>query len=247
METCALGNGLLAGLPPDEDARLARRLTTAELRAGQILHEPAQPVRRLYFPLDCVVTLVHVTHEGQLTEIAVVGNEGMVGVAAYLGGLASPSRAIVHSAGRACVAESDFALREFGSGTRFRARLLLFIQALMTQIAQTALCNRHHSVDQQLSRWLLLSFDRVRSEELYLTQEIIADMLGVRRVGITEAARRLREKRVIRYRRGRITLLDRAALESGACECYRVIRAEYRRLLGADQVSSTPTTKILSS
>ena len=225
-------NGLLASLPVAELERIAPRLARVTLRAGTVVHAAGRPARRLYFPIDCLVALLHGTSEGKSLEIAVVGNEGLVGAAAYLGARISPERAVILSAGDAFVIEYHVVSQELGPASAFHMRLLLFIQALMTQVAQTALCNRYHGIEQQVCRWLLLSFDRLEGGVLRVTQEAIAEMLGVRRVGVTEVAMRLQKKGIIRYRRGCIELTDRAALESAACECCQVLREEYRRLLG---------------
>ena len=225
-------NRLLASLPIAEFARIAPRLERVSLRPGTVLHAAGRPVGRLLFPIDCLVALLHGTSEGKSAEVALIGNEGLVGAAAYLGARVSPERAVTVGPGDALAIPLENA-RELGPGTTFHRRLLLFIQALMTQLAQTALCIRHHSIEQQVCRSLLLSFDRLQGDALLLTHETFADMLGVRRVGVTGVAKRLQERGVIRYRRGRIMLVDRPALESAACECYRQIHAEYQRLLGS--------------
>ena len=232
MDATPQTSTLLASLPREEYARVAPRLSRIELPLGKVLQEAGEAVRDMYFPTGaCIVSLLYAGREGESTEIAVVGNEGLVGVAAYLGGKTFPSRSVVQNAGSAWVLDGDFVAREFDLSSAFRQRLLLFAQALMTQMAQTAVCNRHHHIEQQLCRWLLLSFDRAGADTLDMTQELISNMLGVRRVGITEAANALRRKRIIGYHRGCIRLMNRDALEARACECYGVINREYRRLL----------------
>jgi CRP-like cAMP-binding protein len=185
----------------------------------------------VYFPIDCIVSLLQITKDGDATEIAVVGNEGVVGVALFMGGESTPSRALVQRAGSALRLRADIAKKEFARSPVMNQLLLRYTQALFTQMAQTALCNRHHCVEQQLCRWLLLNLDRLPSNELVITQELIANTLGVRREGITEAAGRLQQAGLIRYRRGRITVTDRPGLESKACECYSVVRDEFERLM----------------
>jgi CRP-like cAMP-binding protein len=224
-------NRLLGALPQAEYDRVKSYLAKATLPLGMVLHDAFSPVTELYFPVDAVVSLIYTGTAGDSTEVAVVGSEGVIGVPAYLGGMYFPSRAVVQAEGDAWMLHARIAVREFNHGTAFRGRLLLFVQALLTQMAQTAVCNRHHTIEQQLCRWLLLSCDRTGSNTLRMTQELIANMLGVRRVGITEAARKLHSKGYIDYQRGLITLTDRAGLEAHSCECYRVITEEYRRLL----------------
>ena len=231
MVEVARANRLLAGLPEPEADRLRRHLFKVRLALGRVVQPAHHPVRKLYFPLDCVVSLLHLGEEGGATEVAVVGREGMTGLTAFLGGKISPTHAVVQSPGHAFVLDVSIAVNDFLFNSEFHRRLHLFAEALITQIAQTAACNRHHTIEQQLIRWLLLSYDRTDSDTLYMTHEIIANMLGVRRVGITEAAAKLQKSGYIRYHRGSITLVDRAGLESAACECYGVISAEYRRLL----------------
>lgn len=224
-------NRLLAGLPDEETDRLAHHLVSVRMPMGKVVQAAHQPVEKLYFPLDCIVSLLYLGDDGTSTEVAVVGREGLTGITAYLGGKTSPTQAVVQSAGHALELDSRIAIEELDRNSVFRGRMLLFAQALMTQISQTAVCNRHHSIEQQFCRWLLLSFDRAESDTLLMTHELIANMLGVRRVGISEAAAKLQNKGYIRYQRGHITLLDRAGLQSIACQCYGIIDAEYRRLL----------------
>jgi CRP-like cAMP-binding protein len=187
-------------------------------------------VHYVYFPVDCIISLLYVMLDGHSAEISVVGREGIVGIAVFMGGDSTPSRAVVQSAGTAYRMPASDLKREFHNDAAMRMLMLRYTQALITQMAQTAVCNRHHSIDQQLARWLLLSLDRLPTNELTMTQELIANMLGVRREGVTEAARKLANKEVISYQRGRITVLDRAKLEEQSCECYAVVREETDRL-----------------
>lgn len=190
----------------------------------------------VYFPLDCIVSLLCVMEDGASTEIAVVGHEGVVGVSLFMGGETTPSRAIVQSAGEAFRLKGHLLKNEFYRAGAMQRMLLRYTQALLTQMAQTAVCNRHHSLDQQLCRWLLLSLDRLSSNELFMTQELIANMLGVRREGVTESAGKLQRAGLIQYRRGRITVIDRPGLEARVCECYMVVKDEYDRLLDYNEV-----------
>jgi len=224
-------NHLLAALPPQEMERLFPLLELISLPLGKALYEPGGRMRHVCFPVDCIVSLLCVMEDGASTEIAVVGNEGIVGISIFMGGETTPSRAIVQSAGMAYQLKGQTLKDEFDRGGAMQHLLLRYTQALLTQMAQTAVCNRHHSLDQQLCRWLLLSLDRLQSTELVMTQELIANMLGVRREGVTEAAGHLQEAGLIRYRRGHITVVDRAGLEKRVCECYMVVRREYQRLL----------------
>jgi CRP-like cAMP-binding protein len=193
-------------------------------------------MNHVYFPLDCIVSLLCVMEDGASTEIAVVGNEGIVGVSLFMGGETTPSRAIVQSAGEAYRLKGQLLKHEFYRAGPMQRLLLRYTQALLTQMAQTAVCNRHHSVDQQLCRWLLLSLDRLSGNELIMTQELIANMLGVRREGVTESAGKLQRAGLIEYRRGRITVIDRRGLEARVCECYTVVKREYDRLLDHHEV-----------
>jgi CRP-like cAMP-binding protein len=224
-------NHLLAALPEPERARLFPQLERAEMPLGKVLYESGSQLSHVYFPTTCIVSLLYVMENGASAEIAVVGNEGLVGVALFMGGETTPSRAIVQSAGSAYRLPGANLKVEFQRAGQLQHLLLRYTQALLTQMAQTAVCNRHHSVDQQLCRWLLLSLDRLASNELKMTQELIANMLGVRREGVTKAAGDLQAAGLIRYRRGRITVLDRAGLERRVCECYAVVRKESARLL----------------
>jgi CRP-like cAMP-binding protein len=229
-------NHLLAALPTDEYQRLAPHLTRVELTLGESLAESGKVMRHVYFPVDCIVSLLCVMDDGDSTEIAVVGSEGIVGIALFMGGESTPSRAIVQSAGSAYRLDGQLLKDEFDRASTFQYLLLRYTQALITQMAQTAVCNRHHSLDKQLCRWLLLSLDRLPVKELVMTQELIANMLGVRREGVTEAAGKLQRAGLISYRRGHISILDRPGLEARVCECYRVVRKEYDRLLSVHRL-----------
>ena len=226
-------NHLLAALPPDERARWLPALEPVEMPLGHVLYESGMAMTHVYFPATSIVSLLYVMEDGASAEIAVVGNEGIVGVALFMGGETTPSRAVVQSAGLGFRLRGQLLKEEFNRSGPVLHLLLRYTQALITQMAQTAVCNRHHSLDQQLCRWLLLSLDRLHSDELVMTQELIADMLGVRREGVTEAAGHLQQAGLIRYRRGHITVLDRDRLEQRACECYAVVKKEYGRLLPA--------------
>ncbi len=229
-------NHLVDALPEAEYQRLRANLEPVALALGTVLYESGQALTHVYFPTDAIVSLLYVMENGASAEIAVVGNEGIVGIALFMGGETMPNRAVVQSAGHAYRLKQSVLKREF---SRFGGRrhgtlhplLLRYTMALLTQMAQTAVCNRHHTIDQQLCRWLLLSLDRLPSNELHMTQELIANMLGVRREGVTGAARRLQSAGLIRYSRGHITVLDRPGLEARVCECYEVVRQEFRRLL----------------
>ena len=202
-----------------------------ELPLGQVLYESGSTLSHVYFPTTAIVSLLYVMENGASAEIAVVGNEGVVGIALFMGGESTSSRAVVQSAGFGYRLKAELMKDEFSKSAPVLHLLLRYTQALITQMSQTAVCNRHHSLDQQLCRWLLLSLDRLQGSELVMTQELIANMLGVRREGVTEAALKLQEAGVIRYARGRITVLDRPALEQRTCECYAVVKTEYDRLL----------------
>ena len=207
---------------------------------GQVIYESGGELGHVYFPAPgCIVSMLYVMVDGASAEIAVVGNEGMVGIALFMGGGTTPSRAVVQSAGQAYRLPSKALQDEFHRHSGLQILLLRYTQALITQMSQTAVCNRHHSVDQQLCRWLLLSLDRLSSNELTMTQELIANMLGVRREGVTEAAGKLQADGIIRYSRGSITILDRSALETRVCECYGVVKREYDRLLPDIEVTAT--------
>jgi CRP-like cAMP-binding protein len=224
-------NRLLAALSPDERQRLYPHLQLVPMPLGKVLYESGDVLRHVYFPTDSIVSLLYVLADGASAEISVVGNEGMIGIALFMGGETTPSRAIVQSSGFAYRLIGQQLKDEFHRSGEMQLLLLRYTQALITQMAQTAVCNRHHSVDQQLCRWLLLSLDRLTTNELVMTQELIANMLGVRREGVTEAAGKLDKLGVIRYARGRITVLDRPMLEQLCCECYAVVKKESDRLL----------------
>jgi CRP-like cAMP-binding protein len=224
-------NQLLAALPEAEWARWQDQLEAVEMPLGQVLYESGSTLSHAYFPTTAIVSLLYVMEDGASAEIAVVGHEGLVGISLFMGGASTPSRAVVQSAGQGFRLRSNLMLQEFNRAGPAMHLLLRYTQALITQMAQTAVCNRHHSLDQQLCRWLLLSLDRLRSNELVMTQELIANMLGVRREGVTEAAGHLQAAGLIQYRRGLITVLDRPGLEMRTCECYAVVKKEYDRLL----------------
>jgi CRP-like cAMP-binding protein len=223
-------NQLLAALSPTARERIYPQLQLVEMPLGKILYEPGDVLRHVYFPVDCIVSLLYVMEDGDSAEISVVGNEGVIGIALFMGGQTTPSRAVVQSAGSAYRLVGQKLKDEFHRNGEMQISLLRYTQALITQMSQTAVCNRHHSVDQQLCRWLLLSLDRLASNELTMTQELIANMLGVRREGVTDAAGKLQTLGVIRYQRGRITVLDRPKLERLSCECYAVVKKETDRL-----------------
>jgi len=222
---------LLAALPTAERGRVFPHLEFLPMPLGGVLYEPGDVLPYVYFPTDCIVSLLYMMADGASAEIAVVGNEGLVGVALFMGGETTSSRAIVQSAGGAYRLGGKKLKQEFHRDGQMQVLLLRYTQALITQMAQTAVCNRHHSVDQQLCRWLLLSLDRLSSSRLAMTQELIANMLGVRREGVTEAASKLQKLGIITYRRGQITVLDRRKLEQLCCECYAVVKRETDRLL----------------
>lgn len=224
-------NHILGSLPEDERERLFPHLKLVRMPLGMVLYESGDLLRHIYFPTDSIVSLLYVMQNGSSAEIAVVGNEGAVGVSLFMGGETTPSRAIVQSAGSAFKLSGKILKAEFGRHGKMLHVLLRYTQSLITQMAQTAVCNRHHSVDQQLCRWLLLSLDRLPSLDLKMTQELIANMLGVRREGVTQAAGKLQKLGVIRYSRGHITVLDRHKLEGLSCECYAVVKTETDRLL----------------
>jgi CRP-like cAMP-binding protein len=225
------GNELLASLPLEHYNQWKDHLRLVDLPLGQSLYEAGRESSSVIFPVSCIVSLLQAMENGASTEIAVVGCEGVVGVQLFMGGRSTLSRAVVQSAGTALELPADMLLKEFEKGGPVMHLLLRYTQVLITQMAQTAVCNRHHTLHQQLCRWLLESLDRLVGNELTMTQELIGNMLGVRRSGVTEAARVLQDLGAIQYRRGRITVLDRAILEQRACECYGVVKAETRRLL----------------
>jgi CRP-like cAMP-binding protein len=222
---------LIAVLPQAETSRLLPYMELVSLPLGRALYEPGDQLNHVYFPTTAIVSLLYELENGSSAEIAVVGNEGIVGIALFMGGDTMPNRAVVQSAGHAYQLPGQLLKQEFSRGGALQHLLLRYTLAMLTQMAQTAVCNRHHSVDQQLCRWLLLSLDRLPTMELVMTQELIANMLGVRREGVTEAAGKLQKAGLIQYGRGRITVLDRPGLEKRVCECYDVVRNEFRRLL----------------
>jgi CRP-like cAMP-binding protein len=224
-------NRLLAALPEGDWERVQPHLKPEPLRLGEVVYESGVELDCVYFPTTAIVSLLYVLADGSSAEIAVVGNDGLVGVALFMGGDSTPSRAIVQSAGWAFRLRAQWVKEEFRRAGEMQHLLLRYTQALITQMAQTAVCNRHHSIDQQLCRWLLLSLDRLHSNELTMTQELIANMLGVRREGVTEAAGKLQAEGLIRYGRGHIRVLDRAGIEARCCECYGVVKRESDRLL----------------
>jgi len=224
-------NRLLAALPAEEYARLAPELDLIPMTLGWAIYESGGSLGYVYFPTDAIVSLLYVLADGDSTELGVVGNDGLVGISLFMGGETTPSRAVVQSAGHGYRLRASIVKSEFRQGGALQHLLLRYTQSLITQMMQTAVCNRHHSVDQQLCRWLLLSLDRLPSNELVMTQELIADMLGVRREGVTEAAGNLQAAGLIHYSRGRITVIDREKLEARVCECYAVVRRETDRLL----------------
>ncbi|WP_145009779.1 Crp/Fnr family transcriptional regulator [Pseudomonas oryzihabitans] len=224
-------NSLLAALPGDVQQRLSSHLELVHLPLGQVLYESGESVRNVYFPTDAIVSLLNVMENGASAEIAVVGNEGLVGISLFMGGESTPSRAVVQSDGYAYRLQGQRLTEEFDLHGDMLVLMLRYTQALITQMSQTAVCNRHHSIDQQLCRWLLLSLDRLPGDQLNMTQELIANMLGVRREGVTEAAGKLQRQGVIEYSRGHITVLDRTRLEQLSCECYAVVKKETDRLL----------------
>lgn len=242
-------NHLLAALPSEEFERLATHLELVPLPLGEALYAPGEQLLHAYFPTSAIVSLHYVMETGASAESAGVGNEGMVGISLFMGGNSTPSSAVVQTAGYAYRLETRRLMQEFEGAGLLQRLLLRYTQALMTQMMQTAACNRHHTVAQQLCRWLLLTLDRLPSNELVITHELVASMLGVRREGVTEAAGKLQSAGFIRYRRGHITVLDRAGLESRVCECYAVVKKEINRLLDdvryrqQDMASSTPSPR----
>jgi CRP-like cAMP-binding protein len=224
-------NQILAALPTAEWERWRPQMEPVDMPLGKVLYESGKTLAHLYFPTTAIVSLLYVMENGSSAEIAIVGHEGLVGISLFMGGDSTPSRAVVQSAGKGYRLKAAVMMNEFNRSGPVMHLLLRYTQALITQMAQTAVCNRHHSLDQQLCRWLLLSLDRLPGNELVMTQELIANMLGVRREGVTEAAGQLQKAGLISYQRGRINVLDRAGLEKRTCECYAVVKNEYDRLL----------------
>src|ERR1700680_2916790 len=234
VETLSAGpteNPLLAALPDAERQRWLQQLERVEMPLGQVLYEAGATLSHVYFPTTAIVSLLYVMENGASAEIAVVGNEGIVGISLFMGGDSTSSRAVVQSAGQGLRLKAQIMKDDFNRAGPVLHLLLRYTQALITQMAQTAVCNRHHSLDQQLCRWLLLSLDRLEGNELVMTQELIANMLGVRREGVTEGASKLQQAGLIHYARGHITVIDRPGLEKRSCECYSVVKKEYDRLL----------------
>lgn len=227
----------MASLPDAQYQRWLPELECVDLPLGHVLYESGKKLSHVYFPTTAVISLLHVLENGASTEIAVVGNEGLVGVSLFLGGGSTPSRAVVQSAGHGFRLNAKDMQDGFDRGGPVQHLLLRYTQALITQMSQTAVCNRHHTLDQQLCRWLMVSLDRLEGDELVMTQELIANMLGVRREGVTEGASKLQNAALIKYSRGHITVLDRPGLEKRACECYAVVKKEYDRLLPAKRAS----------
>ncbi len=228
----ALMNHLLAALPAEEFSRLKPNLEAVSLSLGEVIYESGEELDHIYFPTSAIISLLYSMENGATAEIGMAGNDGLVGIALYMGGSTTPSRAVVQSAGNAYKMKSHALNDEFSLGGVFQKILLRYTQSLMTQISQTAVCNRLHSVENQLCRWLLINHDLLESNKLIMTHDLIANMLGVRREGVSIAAGHLQKKGLIKYVRGTITMLDRDRLEKAACECYRVVKDEYDRLLG---------------
>ena len=224
-------NQLLASLPPTELGRIAPHLEYVTLRLGEVLYESGCKLNYVYFPADCIVSILYVLEDGSSAEVAVVGFEGLVGISLFMGGETTTSRAVVQSAGHAYRVPAYWIKNEFSKAGPVMRLFLRYTQALIAQMTQTAVCNRHHTIEQQLCRWLLLSLDRLSSNSILMTQDLIANMLGVRREGVTDAAGKLQRAGLIRYVRGRIDVLDRPRLEAHACECYAVVKVEFKRLL----------------
>ena len=223
-------NQLLAAMPEAEWKRWLPEIEAIDLPLAQVLYEPGSTLSHVYFPTTAIISMLYVLENGASAEIAVVGNEGLIGISLFMGGDSTPSRAVVQSAGKGLRLPAQALKDEFNRGGAVLHLLLRYTQALITQMSQTAVCNRHHSLDQQLCRWLLLSLDRLEGSELVMTQELISNMLGVRREGVTEAALQLQASGLIQYSRGRISVLDRSGLEKRSCECYGVVKKEYDRL-----------------
>jgi len=228
----ALANHLLAALPAEEFAQLEPHLERVTFGLGDVIYESGEQLEYVFFPTTAIISLLYIMENGSTAEIGMTGNDGLVGVALFMGGSTTPNRAIVQSAGNAFRLGTKPLQIAFGIGGIFQSILLRYTQYLMTQISQTAVCNRLHSVEEQLCRWLLINHDLLQTNELVMTHELIANMLGVRREGVSIAAGHLQTKGLIKYVRGTITMLDRSALESAVCECYQVVKAEYDRILG---------------
>ena len=225
-----MDNKLLKAFPDESRSRILPELKLVDLPLGKVIYDSGQKVSNVYFPIDSIISLLYIMEDGSSAEISVVGNEGMVGIAVFMGGESTPNRTIVQSSGHAYQLPASLLREEFNKMQAIRMMLLRYTQTLIAQMAQTAVCNRHHSIDQQLCRWLLLSLDRLPTNNLTMTQELIANMLGVRREGVTEAAGKLQSKGVITYKRGHITVVNREKLEELCCECYEVVKSETDRL-----------------
>ena len=230
--TDARKNFLLDSLPKDELERVIRHLESVDLPLGKVLYESGDKLDYAYFPTTAIVSLLYIMENGNTAEIGVVGNDGILGIALFMGGNTTPNRAVIQSSGKALRISAKNLMAEFSLGGKFQNLLLRYTQALITQISQTAVCNRLHSVEQQLCRWLLLSHDRLDSDKLVMTHDLISNMLGVRREGVTLAAKKLVARKLIKSVRGTMTVLDRPGLEQAVCECYEVVNTEYNRLLG---------------
>ena len=230
--TDARKNFLLDSLPKDELERVVRHLESVDLPLGKVLYESGDKLDYAYFPTTAIVSLLYIMENGNTAEIGVVGNDGILGIALFMGGNTTPNRAVIQSSGKALRISAKNLMAEFSLGGKFQNLLLRYTQALITQISQTAVCNRLHSVEQQLCRWLLLSHDRLDSDKLVMTHDLISNMLGVRREGVTLAAKKLVARKLIKSVRGTMTVLDRPGLEQAVCECYEVVNTEYNRLLG---------------
>jgi len=231
MSSSPIQNHLLAALPTGELERVRDFLTLESLSFGEVIYESGRLLRHVYFPVTSIVSLLSTMADGYSAEIAIVGNEGVVGIALFMGGETTPSRGVVQSSGRAYRLSAELLMKEFVQGAAMQHVLLRYTQALLTQMAQTAVCSRHHTVDQQLCRWLLLRLDRLGTSELIVTQELIGNMLGIRREGVNSAAAKLQRAGLVHCSRGKITIIDRAGLEARACECYATVKNEYDRLL----------------
>ncbi|MGF6779632.1 CRP-like cAMP-binding protein [Paraburkholderia sp. GAS334] len=242
-----LENHLLAAFPVPELAALAPNLKLQRLRPGQLLSDSGESIKNVYFPTTAIISMIYLMADGATAEVAAVGNEGVIGVPILMGGATMPNRIEVRSGGYAYAMNAQLFKHEFERSRFVHQLMLLYIQTLLTQIAQSALCNRHHHVVKQVCSWLLLTQDRLKSEELAVTQQLIATMLGVRREGVTEAAGKLQEAGLIGQRRGHITILDREGLEARACECYGIVKREFERLLGASAVEKSSTGRYLGS
>ncbi|HEX6280319.1 MAG TPA: Crp/Fnr family transcriptional regulator [Pyrinomonadaceae bacterium] len=240
----AHANHLLASLPDGDLERLLPFLAPVDLELGAVLYESGEPMDFGFFPTTAIISLLYIMESGSTAEIGVIGNDGIVGSSIFLGGGTTTNRAVVQSAGRCLQIGSEELKREFKQGGKFQDIFLLYTQALMTQIAQTAVCNRLHPIEQQLCRWLLLSHDRLSSDKLVMTHDLISNMLGVRREGITLAAQKLAARKLITNRRGTITVVDRTGLEHAACECYEVVRNEYARLVGPIKRATVEQTAV---